>query len=838
MKHVITLYFLLLSFLCVAQPTTCTELFNGTTDNVLVGNIGARPTEGSIAFWMKATVLSNYPNVLSTGGNYDGDPSGNRCIRFELNAAGTFGAYVGSDAALGLTGFTTGIYTNTLVSGTWYHVVLNWNSTANTITGFLNGTQIFNNANTNWPANFNDLRIGQGFIASRLWNGSLDDVSIWNKQLTGSEITGLINGSINSSDAALRAYYNFEGIISDGAGVSVINRSLATAGSYNGITGGTTSTPKNSCAIRNCNMALWLKADSAVTYNASNLVSQWNDVSGNNRHVSQGVISMQPAFMNVSIGNKPSLYFDGTAGKCFLNNTTQDAVPAGTARTVFVVGKRDCKIHPGGNTGGSLLTFRRTTLINSLSFGTDTRFSTSAVYVYSDGVNGFNNATIASNASDTLLKPFQLTYKVPAASGKIAINLNGIAYPISQAGSVATESGITGFTVGHREDATSEANWNGFISEIIVYQSLLTNTEIANVESYLNQKYLNNSNSPFNVLPAASQTASNNVSDDGFFKHTFNTAAPNAIIASVRDNCNVLGARTDVVYADANATMNGGKFTMRRHYVINVASDPAGTKKVRLYYTNADFANLQTFVPGLTSASQLVITKYDGPNEDGIYNPAGGTLTFIPATQITTGTAFGQNYLEFNVAGFSEFWIHTGNAVLPLRFLSFAAQKCNKGSVCLEWTTANELNVSNFEIERSEDGRVFKSVGTRKANNQTANSYNTIDDVSSLLNNTKIYYRIKQIDTDGQFSYSDVKTIMLSDKIIIAFYPNPAINTVNITGWINIKQMKLYDMSGRIVNEWNTSAPEINIRNFLKGTYILKVELKNGEILQQKIIKN
>ena len=580
--------------------------------------------------------------------------------------------------------------------------------------------------------------------------------------------------------------------------------------------------------------ALWLRADSAVTYNASNLVSQWNDVSGNNRHVTQALAANRPTFINASVGNKPSLYFDGAVGKYFLNNTTQDVVPAGSARTVFVVGKRDCKIHAGGNTGGSLLTFRRTTLINSLSFGTDTRFSTSAVYVYSDGVNGFNNATIASNASDTLLKPFQLTYKVPAAGGKIGLNLNGINYPITQTGNVVAETGVTGFTVGDREDQ-ADADWNGWISEIIVYQSLLTPAEIANVENYLNQKYLNNGNSPFTALPVASQTASNNVSDDGFCKHTYNTAAPNAVISSVRDNCSALGARTDVVYADANATLNGGSYTMRRHYVINVAADPAGTKRVRLYYTNADFTDLQAVVPSLTSAGQLVVTKYDGANEDGVYDITGGTITFIPAAQITTGTAFGQNYLEFNVAGFSEFWIHTGSAALPLKFLSFNAQKCNKTSVCLDWKTANEQHVSHFEIERSEDGRVFRSVGTKSANNQPANSYNATDNFSSL-SNTKIFYRIKQIDTDGKYSYSDVRTVMNTDKISLGIYPNPATDVVNIAAWANIKSMQLFDVSGRMLSDLKPQAV-INVSALQRGTYILKVQMKNGEMLMEKIMK-
>ena len=816
-----------------SPPVTCSELFNGTTDKVSVGNLGARPTEGSIAFWMNAGAASSpYPNVLSTGGNYDDILTGNRCIRFELNggAPGTFSTLVGSDAA-GAGGYGGANYTTALTLNTWHHVVLNWNSTTNMITGYLDGVQVFNTGCTTWPTNFDNFRMGQGYNATRLWGGRLDDVSIWNKQLTGAEITGLINGSINTADAALRAYYNFEGITSDGAGVSVINRSLATAGTYNGITGGTACTPKNSCVISNCNLALWLKADGTVTYNGTNKVSQWNDESGNNRHVTQAVAVNQPTFINTTFGNKPSVYFDGSVGKYFLNNITQNPIAAGAARTVFVVGRKDCKTHPGGGNGGSLLTFRRSALLNGLQFGST---SGGPVYIYSDGVNNPNNATTGNLNIDVVLNPFFLTYKVPSAGGKIALNQNGISQTVSQPGSVATESGSAGFTIGDREDVLN-AGWSGWISEVLVYQTLLTTAEIAGVEDYFNKKYFTNTIAPFSSLPMASQTASDNLMDDGIWKNSYSTVLPNAIIASVKDNCFTLGTRADVVYADANAAMNGGSYTMRRHYVINVAADPAGTKRVRLYYTNADFTDLQAVVPSLTSAGQLVVTKYDGANEDGVYDITGGTLTFIPAAQITTGSAFGQNYLEFNVAGFSEFWIHTGSAALPLKFLSFNAQKCNKTSVCLDWKTANEQHVSHFEIERSEDGRVFRSVGTKSANNQPANSYNATDNFSSL-SNTKIFYRIKQIDTDGKYSYSDVRTVMNTDKISLGIYPNPATDVVNIAAWANIKSMQLFDVSGRMLSDLKPQAV-INVSVLQRGTYILKVQMKTGEIVIEKIVK-
>ena len=256
-----------------------------------------------------------------------------------------------------------------------------------------------------------------------------------------------------------------------------------------------------------------------------------------------------------------------------------------------------------------------------------------------------------------------------------------------------------------------------------------------------------------------------------------------------------------------------------------------------LDYTNALYAEFKLDGPSVTSAVQLVVTKDDGPNEDGWYNPSVCTRTFIPAAQITSSTAFGQKYLEFDVTVYSEFWIHTGSGVLPLKFLSFNAQYCNKNSVCLNWKTANEQNVSHFEIERSGDGIVFKTVGTKTANNQLANSYTSVDDISAFQNSRQIFYRIKKIDSDGKFSYSTAQIVKPFGKNPITVYPNPASETVNIRGWNNIKQMQLYDVSGRLLNEWQLATPSININNLMSGTYLLKLRMKTGEILQEKIIK-
>src|SRR5262249_46460206 len=88
-----------------APPVTTSLLFDGVDDLVHVGSLGARPTQGSIAFWINATSVDDFRNILTTGPLPQFSYAGNQSIRFEENSAGSLLAVVGSDTAAS-SGFT------------------------------------------------------------------------------------------------------------------------------------------------------------------------------------------------------------------------------------------------------------------------------------------------------------------------------------------------------------------------------------------------------------------------------------------------------------------------------------------------------------------------------------------------------------------------------------------------------------------------------------------------------------------------------------------------------------------------------------------------------------
>jgi hypothetical protein len=113
--------------------------------------------------------------------------------------------------------------------------------------------------------------------------------------------------------------------------------------------------------------------------------------------------------------------------------------------------------------------------------------------------------------------------------------------------------------------------------------------------------------------------------------------------------------------------------------------------------------------------------------------------------------------------------------VLPLNFTSFTGNM-NNNKAMLTWTTANEVNNSYFVVERSVNGRNYDSVGrVQTAAVAGANSYS----FSEVNNNSISYYRIRQVDIDGGYTYSSVITLKnAGGNHDVAVYPSIATTTV------------------------------------------------------------
>ncbi len=196
----------------------------------------------------------------------------------------------------------------------------------------------------------------------------------------------------------------------------------------------------------------------------------------------------------------------------------------------------------------------------------------------------------------------------------------------------------------------------------------------------------------------------------------------------------------------------------------------------------------------------------------------------------------------YNGGTFSFNLINTGTtlklkvtaAPLPVELISFTGKLLPAGEVLLEWATASEFNASHFEIERSADGLNFRKIGEVPATGGAVRTdYSFIDPEPTKGIN---YYRLRQVDFDGQFSHSKVVVIEV-DKLIATtrIFPNPVAQggVLHIDSPLQIRQLDILSSDGRTVLSHQKLAENqtLRIENISPGTYFIRLTGNTGKVV-------
>ncbi len=193
--------------------------------------------------------------------------------------------------------------------------------------------------------------------------------------------------------------------------------------------------------------------------------------------------------------------------------------------------------------------------------------------------------------------------------------------------------------------------------------------------------------------------------------------------------------------------------------------------------------------------------------------------------------------------------VYVESSILAVKLLSFSADLQN-GISNLKWTATNENTVSAYAIERGIDGTNFKEIGrvVKGININTANNYAAADDVKAITANV-FFYRLKQLNTNGGFEYSN--TIKITNSKIageISIYPNPVTNLLHAT-YRSIKNetisLKIYSASGSVLRTQKfaivAGVNTISVNNVIslpKGEYWLVITNNEGRLSTEKFVKN
>ncbi len=156
-------------------------------------------------------------------------------------------------------------------------------------------------------------------------------------------------------------------------------------------------------------------------------------------------------------------------------------------------------------------------------------------------------------------------------------------------------------------------------------------------------------------------------------------------------------------------------------------------------------------------------------------------------------------------------------AILPVTFINFDGVLQN-GNAILNWSTANEINNKGFEVQKSTNGQTFTDIGFVAGNGNSSTVHNyTYTDVKVVSGAN--YYRLKQIDNNGAFTYSSVI------KLNYAVFGWDILGNPSSNSWIQLQLDKSSNVSVQIVSMNGNIIQTINKGNLMAGTYSIPLNL-------------
>ena len=287
-----------------------------------------------------------------------------------------------------------------------------------------------------------------------------------------------------------------------------------------------------------------------------------------------------------------------------------------------------------------------------------------------------------------------------------------------------------------------------------------------------------------------------------------------------------------------------GQYYLSRHFNIEPANGSGpytlnGGVKVRLYFTAAELAQLNTITGGSLGWGDIVLTHYSGPNEDcDMLNSTGGDL-FIE--DVETVAAFGGTAyaLTFTTTSFSEFG-GTNSRAFPVTLRTFTGSAEPQGNR-LDWQVDSEVSFSHYAVERSGDGSTFTDIGRVEGAQQPRYSFTDPAPAAAA------YYRLRMVDLDGTYAYSQVEYVRRNDSPAdeLMAYPVPTRGplTVQYVGHIaGPAYLRVTDALGKLVYATERAARvgeqdwQLDLRHLPPATYQLQLAV-GGRVQSLRFVK-
>ncbi|MEZ4962978.1 MAG: T9SS type A sorting domain-containing protein [Saprospiraceae bacterium] len=263
-------------------------------------------------------------------------------------------------------------------------------------------------------------------------------------------------------------------------------------------------------------------------------------------------------------------------------------------------------------------------------------------------------------------------------------------------------------------------------------------------------------------------------------------------------------------------TVNG-ESSIFRYYDISPTNNLGLNATVRFHYLDSELNGLPE--------SDLTPFRFNGTNWDNYP---------VSANDMSA------NWVETSGVNAFSMWTMAGTAaILPVELVQFTVSKM-EDAVLLKWQTATETNNEGFEVEHSTDGRNWDYLDFVNGHGTSTDvhDYAFTHERPSLGTN---YYRLRQVDFDGNFEYSNIRSVEFEGlQGQINVYPNPAssVSNIQLPGDFELATFQLFDNRGRLVSEAKieagTAVHHLDLTGIGSGFYFLKMQI-DGRGFTQKL---
>jgi Secretion system C-terminal sorting domain len=524
--------------------------------------------------------------------------------------------------------------------------------------------------------------------------------------------------------------------------------------------------------------AFWVRADAGTSTTTNSApVSTWQDVSGNANHISQSTAAQQPLYVSSLMNGYPAIQFDNnnTAGQNdYMSGADNSNLDNTNGLTIFTV-------------------TRPTSLGNAQSIvAKRTNVGVNQAYMFFYYTSNYMTVDVASNDDRFTTSPtafaINTNYLLDLQfDGTLAAASRCKVYSGETLIKTATETATSlidyasPLLVGTTHIGDNRA-FAGYMSEIIIYRVALGTASRIIVNNYLSAKY--------NISIASNDVYTMDNAGNGNFDHEVA-----GIGRESATDLNTDAKGTGIVRILNPSGLGNDEYMMWGHnngilQAINVTDIPAGVEARfdrvwRVSQSSKAGAavdvgsiDMRWDLNGLGPVTASHLRLLIDTNNDGVFSdetPIAGAVSLGAGIYQFTGISTLINQRRFTLATINQY-----QTPLPVELINFTAEKKDQQSVMLQWQTKSELNNDFFVIQHSSDGSTwhdkFKVSGA--GNSSSTISYGQLDETPNLNAN---YYRLKQVDFNGDFEYSDVRYVNFAAQQISVF-PNPADGHITITG--------------------------------------------------------